>query len=75
MSIARVRLLTFTVVSIAAGLAASTGHAQGQSEPPTVRDYCIKIAPGKAAEFEAYLRKDIEKWAKVVNAAGLAPKN
>jgi len=26
-------------------------------------------------EFEAYLRKDIEKWAKVVNAAGLAPKN
>ena len=26
-------------------------------------------------EFEAYLRKDIEKWAKVVDAAGLAPKN
>jgi len=26
-------------------------------------------------EFEAYLRKDIEKWANVVNAAGLAPKN
>ena len=26
------------------------------------------------AEFEAYLHKDIEKWAKVVNTAGLAPK-
>jgi tripartite-type tricarboxylate transporter receptor subunit TctC len=27
------------------------------------------------AEFDAYLRKDIEKWAGVVKAAGLAPKN
>ena len=25
------------------------------------------------SEFDAYLRKDIEKWAKVVKAAGLAP--
>ena len=25
------------------------------------------------AEFDAYLRKDVEKWAKVVKAAGLAP--
>ena len=25
------------------------------------------------AEFDAYLRKDIEKWAEVVKAAGLAP--
>lgn len=30
--------------------------------------------PMKPAEFEAYLRKDIEKWASVVNAAGLAKK-
>jgi tripartite-type tricarboxylate transporter receptor subunit TctC len=28
----------------------------------------------KPAEFDAYLRKDIEKWASVVNAAGLAKK-
>jgi tripartite-type tricarboxylate transporter receptor subunit TctC len=28
----------------------------------------------KPAEFEAYLHKDIEKWAKVVKAAGLAEK-
>jgi tripartite-type tricarboxylate transporter receptor subunit TctC len=28
----------------------------------------------KPAEFDAYLRKDIEKWANVVNAAGLAKK-
>jgi tripartite-type tricarboxylate transporter receptor subunit TctC len=27
------------------------------------------------AEFDAYLRKDIEKWASVVKAAGLAPAN
>jgi tripartite-type tricarboxylate transporter receptor subunit TctC len=27
------------------------------------------------SEFDAYLRKDIEKWAGVVNAAGLAPSN
>ena len=26
------------------------------------------------AEFDAYLRKDIEKWAQVVKSAGLAPK-
>ena len=25
------------------------------------------------AEFDAYLRKDIDKWAQVVKAAGLAP--
>jgi len=25
------------------------------------------------AEFDAYLRKDIEKWAQVVKAAGLKP--
>jgi hypothetical protein len=37
-------------------LAASTSEAQGQSEQPTVRDYCIKIVPGKGAEYEAYLR-------------------
>jgi tripartite-type tricarboxylate transporter receptor subunit TctC len=27
------------------------------------------------AEFDAFLRKDIEKWARVVKAAGLAPRN
>jgi len=25
------------------------------------------------AEFDAYLRKDIEKWAKVIQTAGLKP--
>jgi hypothetical protein len=56
MSVTRVRLVTFAAVSIAVGLTASTSHAQSQSEPPTVRDYCIKVAPGKGAEFDAYLR-------------------
>jgi hypothetical protein len=52
----RVRLLTFAAASIAATLAASTSHAQAQAEPSTVREYCLKVAPGKGAEFEAYLR-------------------
>jgi tripartite-type tricarboxylate transporter receptor subunit TctC len=30
-----------------------------------------RMSPG---EFDAFLRKDIEKWAGVVNAAGLAKK-
>jgi tripartite-type tricarboxylate transporter receptor subunit TctC len=29
--------------------------------------------PMTPSEFDAFLRKDIEKWAKVVKAAGLAP--
>lgn len=53
MSATRVRLPRLAAVSIAVGLAASASQAQ---EQPTVREYCIKVAPGKAAEFEAYLR-------------------
>jgi len=53
MSATRVRMLRLAAVSIVVGLIASTGRAQ---EPPTVREYCIKVAPGKAAEYEAYLR-------------------
>jgi len=56
MSSTRVRLLTFAAGSIALGLTASTSRAQGQAEQPTVREYCIKVAPGKATEYEAYLR-------------------
>ena len=56
MSMGHVRVLTFAAVSIAVGLAAATSRAQDQNPRPTVRDYCIKIAPGKGAEFEAYLR-------------------
>lgn len=56
MPMRRVRVLTFAAVSLALGLAASTSRAQDQNPRPTVRDYCIKIAPGKGAEFEAYLR-------------------
>lgn len=58
MSVACVRLLTLSAVSIAASLAASTGYAQAPSEPPSVRDFCIKVAQGKGAEYETYL-KDI----------------
>jgi hypothetical protein len=54
MSATRFSLLRITAVTIAVGLIASTGRAQ--EEQPTVREYCIKVAPGKAVEFEAYLR-------------------
>jgi len=32
----------------------------------------LKTPPG-TAEFEAYLRKDIDKWAQVVKSAGIKP--
>jgi hypothetical protein len=53
MSVTRVRLLRLAAVSIVVGLGASTSRAQ---EQPTVREYCLKVAPGKGAEYEAYLR-------------------
>ena len=33
-----------------------TSFAQGQPDPPTVREYCVKVAPGKGTEFEAFLK-------------------
>jgi len=57
MSTIRCRSLTLTAVAIAAGWAQGTvSFAQGQPEPPTVRDFCVKVAPGKGAEYEAFLR-------------------
>jgi hypothetical protein len=57
MSGGRLRLLTLAAVSITAGLApGAASFAQGQTEPPSVRDFCIKVAPGKGAEYETFLR-------------------
>jgi hypothetical protein len=56
MSVGRIRVLAFAVVSMAVGLAAASSDAQDQAPPATVRDYCVKVAPGKGAEFEAFLR-------------------
>ena len=48
------------VVSITAALVpAAPGFAQGQPDPPTLRDFCIKVAPGKAAEYETFLRDNV----------------
>src|SRR5262249_47279405 len=41
-------------VAVLALVSVATGFAQEQKEPPTVRDYCLKVVPGKAAEFETY---------------------
>lgn len=56
-SIARSRSLQIAVASAALLGSAVTGLAQGQAEPPSVREYCIKVAPGKGAEFEAFLNE------------------
>jgi hypothetical protein len=56
MSAARCRLLMLCAVSLAVGLAEGTGYAQGQQEIWTTREYCIKVAPGKGREYEAFLR-------------------
>lgn len=53
---ARFRVRTLSV-SLAAGLIAGPpAFAQGQPDPPTARDLCIKVAPGKAAEYEKFLQ-------------------
>jgi hypothetical protein len=46
--------LVFVAATIA--VVPCTALAQGQTEPPTVRDNCVKVEPGKGAEFEAYLK-------------------
>jgi hypothetical protein len=50
MSVVYNRLLTLTA------LFATTCFAQDQREPHTVRDICVKAAPGKAMEVEAFVR-------------------
>jgi hypothetical protein len=57
MSSKRLRLSSLVVVSVTAVLSsASSARAQGASDPPTVRDFCIKVAPGKSSEYAAFLR-------------------
>jgi len=56
MSSARLRLSTMCVVSLALGLAEEASYAQGQPEVWTTREYCVKVAPGKGREYEAFLR-------------------
>jgi hypothetical protein len=56
MSTARLRLLALAALSMTAGLTPDPlCLAQAPNEPPTAGDYCIKIAPGKATEYEAFL--------------------
>ena len=55
MSAAR-RLWMPCVVLLVAGLGGATAFAQGQPEVSTVRVYCVKVAPGKTADYEAFLR-------------------
>jgi hypothetical protein len=43
-------------VLLAVASAASPAFAQYPAAAPTARAYCIKVNPGKGAEFEAYLR-------------------
>lgn len=57
MSVARSRWVVLAAVSVAGVLGSGMmSFAQGQAEPPTARDYCIKVPPGKGPEFEAFLK-------------------
>jgi len=49
------RIRLFMLAAVFAAVSAVTGFAQAQKEPPTVRDFCVKVIPGKNAEFEAYI--------------------
>jgi len=51
----RVRTFASFAAATVIALAPSLASAQGQSEPPTTRGYCVKVAPGKGAEFRALL--------------------
>lgn len=53
MKATRIRAFGLAVGSIALGLTAAPSRAQ---EQPMVREYCIKVAPGKGVEYEAFLR-------------------
>lgn len=55
MPLARVRSCS-TAVVLAFAAAASPAFAQNAADPPTARVYCIKVNPGKGAEFDAFLR-------------------
>jgi hypothetical protein len=48
--------LLLCAASLLSGLPTGLAHAQGQEEVSTVRVYCVKVAPGKAADYEAFLR-------------------
>lgn len=55
---ATARLFMLVVVSIGAVLASGvSGFAQGAADPATIREYCVKVAPGKGADYEAYLKE------------------
>jgi len=42
---------------VTVGLATvGTSFAQAPADPPTIRDYCIKLNAGKIADYEAYLK-------------------
>ena len=56
MSVAPSRSLVLVAAWITVGLAAGTSFAQAPADPGTIRDYCIKVAPGKVADYEAFLK-------------------
>lgn len=53
--VTRARTVAFAAATAAVALAASMVSAQGQTEPPTTRGYCVKVVPGKGSEFRALL--------------------
>ena len=57
MSVAPSRSLMLVAAFVTASLATGgTSFAQAPADPPTIRDYCIKLNAGKFADYEAYLK-------------------
>ena len=84
MSIASSRLLALVAAWITVGLAAGgISFAQAPADPPTIRDYCVKLNAGKIADYETYLqeitipvaraRADTGEFAWLIVARGVLP--
>jgi hypothetical protein len=57
MSVAPSRSLLLVAALVTASLAiGGTSFAQAPADPPTIRDYCVKLNAGKVADYEAYLK-------------------
>lgn len=57
MSVVFSRSLMLVAALVTANLVAGgTSFAQAPADPPTIRDYCVKLNAGKVADYEAYLK-------------------
>ena len=57
MTVASSRSLMIVAALVTVSLATGgTSFAQAPADPPTIRDFCVKLNAGKFADYEAYLK-------------------